>query len=100
MERIRFDKVNGVFDKTRLIINSSILISDIPAETDHYQLSGRSALEWIIDRYEIKTDKSSGIVQDPNAFSSVSTYVTDLIAQVIEVSIKHVDLVSKAPKYT
>ena len=100
VERIRFDKVNGVSDKTRLIINSSVLISDIPAEADQYQLSGRSALEWIVDRYEIKTDKGSGIVQDPNAFSSVTTYVTDLIAQVIEVSIKHVDLVSKAPKYS
>jgi predicted helicase len=99
VERIRYDKVNGVPDKTRLIINSSILISDVPEETDRYQLSGRSAIEWIIDRYEKKTDKSSGILQDPNAFSSSPTYVTDLLAQVIEVSIKHVELVSKAPKF-
>jgi predicted helicase len=99
VERIRFDKVNGVTDKTRLIINSSVLITDLPEETDLYQLSGRSALELIIDRYEKKTDKSSGILQDPNAFSSSPTYVTELIAKVIEVSTKHVELLSKAPKF-
>jgi len=100
VQRIRFDRKNGEIDKTRLIINSSVAISDIPEETDFYQLSGRSALEWIIDRYEVKADKSSGITQDPNKFSTSDTYVSDLLAQVIEVSIKHVEAIRNAPKFS
>src|SRR5699024_3358505 len=56
----------NVDDLTRIIYNTSVTISGIPAEAERYMLGSRSALAWVIDRYQVKTDKASGIVNDPN----------------------------------
>mgnify|MGYP005800720605 CR=1 FL=1 len=55
-----------VNDVTKVIYNSKVTIAGIPAEADEYMLGSRSALAWIIDRYQVKKDKASGIVNDPN----------------------------------
>ena len=46
-----------------------VTLSNIPEEAYRYQLGARSAIEWIIDRYQVKTDAASGIVNDPNDWS-------------------------------
>ena len=56
----------NVNDVTTLVYNKSVTVRDIPAETDEYMLGSRSALAWIIDRYKVKKDKASGIINDPN----------------------------------
>ena len=53
-------------DKTTLIYNHFLTLSGIPKETYDYRLGNRSALEWVIDQYQISTDKRSGITNDPN----------------------------------
>ena len=53
-------------DKTSLIYNRFLTLSGIPPETYEYRLGNRSALEWIIDQYQVSTDKRSGITNDPN----------------------------------
>ena len=53
-------------DKTKIIYNEYITLEGIPADVFQYKLGNRSALEWIIDQYKVKTDKRSGIVNDPN----------------------------------
>ena len=55
-------------DFTRLEYNDYVTLTGIPAEAQGYSISGRSPLEWIIDRYHVKTDKAFGIVNDPNDF--------------------------------
>lgn len=64
----RKDPVTGknVDDHTTLIYNPKVTIGAIPEEAARYMLGSRSALDWIIDRYQVKTDKASGIVNDPN----------------------------------
>ena len=57
---------------------------------------GCRILEWIIDQYRLKTDKRSRIVNDPNR-SDQPQYIVDLIARVITVSLKTVEVVDRLP---
>ena len=60
------------------------------------RIGNRSALEWVVDQYRIKTDKRSGIVNDPNR-ADQPRYIVDLIARVINVSLKTVTVVESLP---
>jgi predicted helicase len=62
----RVTKMKLSKDKTSLIYNQFLTLSGIPPETYEYRLGNRSALEWIIDQYQVSTDKRSGITNDPN----------------------------------
>ena len=65
VEKMRYLKRGRDTDKTTIIYNSEITVSDIPVEAQEYMLGSRSALDWIIERYQVKTEKASGIVNDP-----------------------------------
>ena len=58
-------------EKTTLRINEHVVLSGIPAEAHRYVVNGRTPLEWYIDRYRIKQDKESGIVNDPNGWLKI-----------------------------
>ena len=65
-----------------------------------YQLGSRSAIEWIIDRYQVKTDKASGIVNDPNDWSREvgdPRYIIDLLARIVTVSLETMTIVDALP---
>ena len=83
-------------DKTQLIYNDFLTLDSIPAEAFDYRLGNRSALEWVIDQYRVKVDRRSGIVNDPNR-EDQPRYIVDLIARVITVSLKTVEIVSGLP---
>ena len=64
-------------------------------------LGSRSALDWIIERYQIKTDKDSGIVNDPNDWSREHgdpRYIIDLIGRIVSVSLETMDIVDSLPR--
>jgi predicted helicase len=79
-------------DKSSLIYNDFLTLSGIPPEVFEYRLGNRSALDWIIDQYQVSTDKRSGITNDPNRTDDPE-YIVRLIGQVITVSILTVKLV-------
>ena len=82
-----------------IAFNESITISNIPEQAYEYVVNGRPAIEWIIDQYQIKTDKKSGITDDPNEFAPENPrYILDLLLSVITVSMKTVELVAQLPK--
>ncbi|KLA43321.1 restriction-modification system LlaBIII [Ligilactobacillus ruminis] len=85
-------------DKSTIIFNSDITIKDIPEKAYEYIVNGRSAIEWIMDQYQVKTDKKSGITDDPNDFSSDPKYIFNLLLRIINVSVQTVDLVNSLPK--
>ena len=88
-------------DRKTLIYNEYITIKNIPPRSFNYVVNGRSPLEWIIDRYQIKTDKSSGIVNNPNDWATEhdnSRYILDLILSCITVSLKTLDIVENLPE--
>ncbi len=76
-------------DKTELCYNTFLTLRGIPPEVAEYRLGNRSALEWIVDQYQVSTDKRSGIVNDPNREDDPESIVR-LIGQVIHVSIETV----------
>lgn len=73
-----------------------LTLAGIPLEVYDYRLGTRSALEWIVDQYRVKTDKRSGIVNDPNQ-TEEPRYIVDLIARVIHVSLRTVGIVKNLP---
>lgn len=78
-------------DVTRLKYNKRITISDIPEDAEEYMLGSRSALAWIIDRYQIRKDKASGIIYDPNDWMDEiddPRYIVDLIRKVTRVAVE------------
>ncbi|MDU1526209.1 MAG: type ISP restriction/modification enzyme, partial [Lactococcus lactis] len=82
-----------------IVFNESITVSNIPDQAYEYVVNGRSAIEWIIDQYQIKTDKKSGITDDPNEFAPENPrYILDLLLSVITVSMRTVELVAQLPE--
>ena len=73
--------------------NDTLTLHGIPERAFAYRLGNRSALEWIVDQYRVKTDKRSGITHDPNGYSDDREYILKLIERVITVSLRTVDIV-------
>ncbi len=92
----RVEKMKLSKDKTQLKYNDFLTLDSIPAEAYQYRLGNRSALEWIVDQYRVKVDKRSGIKNDPNR-ADAPRYIVDLIARVISVSLKTVEVVKNLP---
>ena len=79
-------------DKTEIKYNDFLTLAGIPAEAFAYRLGNRSALEWVVDQYRVKTDRRSGIKNDPNRLDD-ETYIVDLIRKVIGVSLETVGII-------
>jgi predicted helicase len=91
----------GKGDKTTILYNRDITISEIPLEAYDYLVNGRSAIEWILDRYQVKIDQDSGLKNDPNDWATElgqPRYILDLILRVITVSLETVKMVKGLPK--
>jgi predicted helicase len=87
-------------DKTTLVYNSRIALTGIPSETHEYIVNGKSALEWVIERYQVSTDKDSGIVNDPNEWATEHNdpaYILNLVKRVVRVSVETVRIVNSLP---
>jgi predicted helicase len=100
VEKMRYAKSGRTADKSTVIYNSGITVSGIPAEAHEYMLGSRSAIDWIIDRYQVKTDKASGIVNDPNDWAEEHgnpRYILDLLARIVTVSVETVKIVKSLP---
>ena len=87
------DKMRLSKDKTILRVNPSLTLAGIPPETFQYRLGNRSALEWVIDQYQVNQDKRSGIRSDPNRADD-EQYIVRLVGQVVRVSLDTVRIVA------
>jgi len=81
-------------DKSAIIVNESLTLSGIPQDCYQYRLGNRSALDWVIDQYQVSEDKRSGIVSDPNNLDD-EEYIVRLVGKVITVSVETVRLVDE-----
>ena len=95
----RDEKGKSVNDLSTIIFNSDITVSNIPEKAYEYVVNGRSAIEWIIDQYQVKTDQKSGITDDPNEYSDDEKYIFNLLLRIINVSVQTVDLINSLPKF-
>ncbi|MBX8455844.1 DEAD/DEAH box helicase family protein [Apilactobacillus kunkeei] len=96
VEKIKHPK-RGVLDT--IIFNNDIKITNIPERAYDYVVNGKPAIEWVIDQYRVKTDKKSGIIDDPNDFSDNPKYILNLLLSVITVSMKTLDLIDELPPF-
>lgn len=98
--KMRYAKEGRQNNKATIIYNDGITLTGIPEEAQEYLLGSRSALDWIIERYQVKTDKASGIVNDPNAWGDEHgdpRYILDLIKRITTVSVETVKIVNGLP---
>jgi predicted helicase len=98
VEKLRFPKKD---QKHTIIYNSKITISNIPAQAYEYVVNGKSAIEWIMERYQVSTHKESGIVNNPNDWSTEvgnPRYILDLLLSIINVSVQTVGIVNALPR--
>lgn len=102
VEKMRFGKIDSkTVDKSIIYYNNAITIEDIPAEAYEYVVNGKSAIEWIMERYAITTDKKSGIINDPNDWArehNDEKYIFNLLLRIINVSVQTVKIVKGLPK--
>jgi predicted helicase len=91
VERMRLAK-----DKLSLVVNDSLTLGDIPPLVFEYRLGNRSALDWVVDQYQVSEDKRSGICSDPNRADDPE-YIVRLAGQVVRVSVETVEIVNGLP---
>ena len=90
----RVEKMKLSKDRTQIVYNNSLTLDGIPVEVFDYRLGNRSALEWVIDQYRVKTDNRSGIEKDPNRADDVR-YIVRLIGKVVAISWETVQIVER-----
>jgi len=97
-----FGKTGKEKDKTTVIYNSNITMENIPLEAYDYVVNGKPALEWVMERQVVKTDKKSGIVNDANDYANETmgnpAYPLELFQRVITVSLETMKIVRSLPK--
>ena len=106
VDKMVFPKVRNeagklVPDKSRIIYNGNITIENIPAKAYEFIVNGKSAIEWIMERYAVTQDSKSLITNNPNDWSREHgnpTYIYDLLLSVINLSVQTVDIVNSLPK--
>lgn len=87
-------------DKTQILYNAALTLKGIPPEALEYVVNGKPAIEWIMERYQVTTDKDSSILNDPNAWCEEHNnprYIVDLIKRVVRVSVETVRIVKSLP---
>lgn len=92
----RVEKMRWNREKTALVVNESLTLAGFPPEVADYRLGNRSAVDWVIDQYQVSTDKRSGIVTDPNRPDDPESIVR-LVERVVRVSVETVRIVAALP---
>ncbi|SDH28753.1 DEAD/DEAH box helicase [Mucilaginibacter gossypii] len=98
VNKMKFPKKN---EKDCIIYNPYISVENIPAKAYGYTVNGKSAIEWIMERYQVTTHKESGIVNDPNDWAAEvgkPAYILDLLLSIITLSVRTVEIVEGLPK--
>jgi very-short-patch-repair endonuclease len=92
VEKMRLDKT-----RTAIQVNESLTLRGIPAEAFEYRLGNRSAVEWVIDQYQVRRDDHGVVVSDPNRYSDNERYIVELVGRVIRVSVETAAIVRGLP---
>jgi predicted helicase len=100
VQKMRFGKHGKEVDKTVIHYNSHVTLSGIPLAAYDYVVNGRPAIEWIMERYQLSTDKDSGLTNDPNDWAREHDdpkYILNLLKRIITVSLETMKIVKSLP---
>lgn len=98
VEKMSWAKDGKDVRKDMLVVNEHLTLAGIPAEAHKYVINGRTPLEWLIDRYQIRTDAESGIKNDPNKWGEehgYPEYIIELVKRIVRLSVETVRLVGE-----
>jgi hypothetical protein len=98
--KMSFNRANGKTDKTKILLNGESVIENIPLEAYEYIVNGKSAIEGIMDQYQMYIDSNSKIKNDPNDWGKENNqkdYILDLIKRVITISVESVKIINSLP---
>lgn len=102
VEKMKFGGKGKNKDKTTVIYNHKITMTDIPLAAYDYVVNGKPALDWVMERQCVKTDKASGIVNDANLYATETVgdpaYPLKLFQRVITVSLETMKIVNALPE--
>lgn len=84
-------------DHTTPVYNKLVTIKNIPEGAQDYTVNGRSPLDWAIDRYQVKTDKATGILNDSNEYSDDPRYILGLARRLVTISMRTSETVGGLP---
>lgn len=96
---MKFPKIKKQEDRTTIIFNQFVTLKGIPESAYEYVVNGKPAIEWIMERYAVTTDKDSGIKNDPNEWSDDPRYIVDLVKRIVRVSLETNRIVIELPKF-
>ena len=97
--KMRFGGKGGK-DRSTLIVNGTLTLRGIPAEAFGYQVNGRSPIEWAVDRYQVRQDKDSGIVNDPNLWAPENPrYIPALVKRLVTLAVESQNLIAALPPF-
>lgn len=96
-DKMRFPGKRGHEDKSAVVVNPTLTLRGIPAEAYDYRVNGKSPVEWIMERYQVWTDKKTGIHFDANEASDDPDYIVNLIKRVVQVSLETRRIVQELP---
>jgi len=97
VEKMRFAKKGKVADRSAIIVNKHLTLTGIPEQAYEYQVNGSSAIEWLLETYQMDTDKPSGITNDPNDWSVDPAYIVNLVKRIVTVSVETMKIVKALP---
>ena len=97
VSKMRFDGTAKLPDKTTIKYNDRITVEGFPLDAYKYIVNGKSAIEWVMERYQVTQHKDSRIINDPNDWSDDPRYILKLLQKVVSVSMKTVAIVSGLP---
>lgn len=97
VDKMAFGRKDGKPDKSVILYNVHLTLRDIPLEAYDYVVNGKSAIEWVMERYAVSVDKSSGIKNDPNEWSTDPRYIVDLVKRIVRVSVETARIVKGLP---
>ena len=103
VQKMKFGKNGSEKDKTTIIYNNLITITNIPLKAYDYVVNGKSAIEWIMERYAVTQDKKSLIINDANDWCKEvgdEKYIFNLLLRIINLSCQSVDIINSLPKVT
>ena len=102
VQKMRWGGLTRTPDRSVIVYNDWVTLAGIPDEAHEYIVGPRSALEWLLDRYRVTSDKASGIVNDPNDWGAETgepRYIIDLVKRVTTVSIMTMAIVKALPPF-
>ena len=103
VEKMRFAKAGGEDDKRTIIINPRLKVENIPLLAYDYVINGKSALEWVMERYSYSVHPESKIANNPNAWGEEHgdpSYIINLLLRIITISVDTIKITSTLPALT